>query len=102
MSNPKGPVTDLLRKLKYDTDTAIKSLQAFTVTLGELMPRVEEVEGLEARAAAAKRQFDDVTKRYHETEAGLEAAKTEYSTIQGVLGGAATQLTDIRTRLRGM
>jgi hypothetical protein len=102
MSNPKGPVADLLRKLKRDTDTAIKSLQEFNATLGELMPRVEEVEGLEARAAAAKRQFDDVTRRYHETEAALEVAKATYASIQGELGGAATQLTDIRTRLRGM
>jgi hypothetical protein len=102
MTNPKGSVTDLLRKLKYDTDSAIKTLNSLNATLGELMPRVEEVEGLEARAAAAKRQFDDATRRHREIEVGLEAAKAEYSTIQGELGGVATQLTDIKTRLRAM
>jgi hypothetical protein len=101
MTNPKS-VTDLLRKLKYDTDAAIKSLQSFTATLGDLMPRVEEVENLETRAAAAKRQFDDATKRYAETEAGLLEAKATYDAIQNELGGAATQLTDIKTRLSAM
>ena len=91
--NPKGPVTDLLRKLKYDTDAAIKNLQSFTATLGELMPRVEEVEALETRAAAAKRQFDDATKRHREIELGLVEAKATYDAIQYELGGAATQLT---------
>jgi hypothetical protein len=94
--------TDLLRKLKRDTDTAIKSLQEFNATLGELMPRVEEVEGLEARAAAAKHQFDDATRRHREIEVGLVEAKAEYAAIQGKLGAVATQWTDMQTRINAM
>jgi hypothetical protein len=102
MSNPKSPVTDLLRKLKYDTDTAIKNLAAFNTTLESLVARVEEVENLEARAAAAKFQFEDVTRRYRETQAALEQAKTTYEVMQGQLGGAATQLSEIKTKLATM
>jgi len=99
MSNPKGQVTDLLRKLKYDTDTAIKSLQAFNTTLGELMPRVEEVESLEGRAAGAKRQFDDATKRYQETQAALVDATANLMQVQTKLGSAATDYQALRTKV---
>jgi hypothetical protein len=92
--------TDLLRKLKRDTDTAIKSLQAFNETLAELMPRVEEVEALETRAAAAKRLFDDATQRYTSTEAELEQTKAEYARLLAEVSVPATKLTEIRTMLR--
>jgi hypothetical protein len=61
MSNPKSPVTDLLRKLKYDTDTRIKNDQALLATLEDLIARVGEVEGLEERAAVAKAQLASAT-----------------------------------------
>src|SRR6516165_9134015 len=100
MTNPKGSATELLRKLKYDTDAAIKSLQSFTTTLEELRSRVEEVEALETRAAAAKRQFDDATQRYTATEAGLEQTKAEYERLLAEVSVPATTLTEIRTMLR--
>ena len=61
MSNPKSPVTDILRKLKYDTDTRIKNDQALLATLEDLIARVGEVEGLEERAAVAKAQLASAT-----------------------------------------
>ena len=54
MSNPKSPVTDLLRKLKRDIDNALPSLQAVNETLGDVMARVGEVEGLEQRGSDRK------------------------------------------------
>ena len=61
MSNPKSPVTDLLRKLKRDIDNALPSLQALNETLGDVVARVGEVEGLEERAAVAKAQLASAT-----------------------------------------
>jgi chromosome segregation ATPase len=92
--------TDILRKLKRDTDTTIKSLAAFNETLGELMPRVEEIENLETRAAAAKFQFDDLTRRYRETEGALQEAQREYAQISAQLSGPLTQAHELRTQLR--
>ena len=61
VTNPKTPVTDLLRKLKYDTDARIKNDQALLATLEDLIARVGEVEGLEERAAVAKAQLASAT-----------------------------------------
>jgi hypothetical protein len=60
--NPKSPtMTNLLRKLKRDIDNVLPGLQAVNETLGDVVARVEEVEGLEQRAAVAKHQLDDAT-----------------------------------------
>ena len=102
MSNPKSPVTDLLRKLKYDTDARIKSDQALLATLEDLIARVGEVEGLEQRAATAEVQLASDTSQLRETQAALDEAKATYSAIQGQLGGAATQFHELRTKLAAM
>jgi hypothetical protein len=75
--NPKSSVSELLRKLKYATDNAIKNLQSFNETLGELMPRVEEVEALEVRAATARVQLASDQFQLKQTRALLEEAKAE-------------------------
>jgi chromosome segregation ATPase len=98
--NPKSSVNELLRKLKYATDNAIKNLQSFNETLGELMPRVEEVEHLEQRAAVAKHQLDDATRRYREIEVGLEEAKREYSALQAQLSVPATLYHELQTKVK--
>jgi chromosome segregation ATPase len=102
MSNPKSPVTDLLRKLKADTDTAIKSLQAFNETLGDVVPRVAEVEGLEMRAATARVQLASDTSQLRETQAALIEAKGEYSALQAQLSEPATKLHELRTMLKSL
>ena len=100
--NPKSSVSELLRKLKYATDNAIKNLQPFNETLGELMPRVEEVEGLEMRAATARAQLASDTSQLRETQAALEEAKGEYSALQAQLAEPATKLHELRTMLKSM
>ena len=102
MSNPKSPVTDLLRKLKYDTDTRIKSDQALLATLEDLIPRVGEVEGLEQRAAIAKVQLASDTFQLEQTRAALDEAKGEYSAMQAQLSEPATKLQELRTLLKSM
>ena len=99
---PKSPVTDLLRKLKADTDTAIKSLQAFNETLGDVVPRVAEVEGLEMRAATARVQLASDTSQLRETQAALDEAKGEYSALQAQLSVPATKLHELRTMLKSL
>jgi hypothetical protein len=100
MSNPKSPVTDLLRKLKYDTDTRIKNDQTLVATLEDLIARVGEVEGLEERAAVAKVQLTSATTQLRETRAALEEAKREYSAMQAQLSVPATKLHELRTMLK--
>ena len=102
MSNPKSPVTDLLRKLKYDTDTRIKSDQALLATLEGLIARVGEVEGLEQRAAIAKVQLASDTSQLRETQAALDEAKGEYSAMQAQLSVPATKLHELRMMLKSM
>jgi hypothetical protein len=102
MSTPKTPVTDLLRKLRYDTDARIKNDQALLATLEDLMARVGEVEGLEQRAAIAKVQLASDTSQLAETRAALDEAKATYSAMQGQLGNAATQFHELRTKLAAM
>jgi chromosome segregation ATPase len=102
MSNPKSPVTDLLRKLKYDTDARIKNDQTLLATLEDLMARVGEVGGLEERAAAAKAQLTSATSQLEQTRAALEAAKAEYSALQAQLSVPATKLHELRTMLKSM
>jgi|SRR6516164_9377269 hypothetical protein len=102
MSNPKSPVTDLLRKLKYDTDTRIKNDQALLATLEDLVARVGEVEGLEQRAATAKVQLASDTSQLSETRAALDEAKGEYSAMQAQLSVPATKLHELRTMLKSM
>jgi hypothetical protein len=102
MSNPKSPVTDLLRKLKYDTDARIKSDQALLATLEDLIPRVGEVEGLEQRAAIAKVQLASDTFQLEQTRAALDEAKGEYSAMQAQLSEPATKLQELRTLLKSM
>jgi hypothetical protein len=100
MSNPKSPVTDLLRKLKYDTDTAIKNLASFNATLESLVARVGEVEGLEERAATAKVQLASDTSQLEQTRAALDEAKGEYSALQAQISVPATKLHELRVMLR--
>jgi hypothetical protein len=95
-------MTDLLRKLKRDIDNALPSLQALNETLGDVVARVGEVEGLENRAAAARVQLASDTSQLRETQAALDEAKATYSAIQGQLGGAATQFHELRTKLAAM
>ena len=102
MSNPKSPVTDLLRKLKYDTDTRIKNDQTLVATLEDLIARVGEVEGLEERAAVAKVQLTSATTQLEQTRAALDEAKGEYSALQAQLSVPATKLHELRTLLKSM
>jgi chromosome segregation ATPase len=102
MSTPKTPVTDLLRKLKYDTDTRIKNDQALLATLEDLIARVSEVGGLEERAAAAKVQLASATTQLEQTRAALDEAKGEYSALQAQLSVPATKLHELRTLLKSM
>jgi hypothetical protein len=100
--NPKSSVTELLRKLKYDTDTTIKNDQALLATLEDLIARVGEVEGLEQRAATARVQLASDTSQLRETQAALDEAKGEYSALQAQLSVPATKLHELRTMLKSM
>jgi hypothetical protein len=102
MSNPKSPETDLLRKLKADTDTRIKSDQALNATLEDLIARVGEVEGLEQRAAVARAQLTSDKFQLEQTQAALIEAKGEYSALQAELSVPATKLHELRTLLKSM
>jgi hypothetical protein len=102
MSNPKSSVTELLRKLKYDTDTRIKNDQALLATLEDLIARVGEVEGLEERAATAKAQLTSDKFQLEQTRAALVEAKAEYSALQAQLSVPATKLHELRTMLKSM
>jgi hypothetical protein len=102
MSNPKSPVTDLLSKLKYDTDTRIKNDQALLATLEDLIARVGEVEGLEQRAATARAQLTSDQFQLEQTRAALDDAKGEYSAMQAQLSVPATKLHELRTILKSM
>jgi hypothetical protein len=102
MSNPKTPMTDLLRKLKADTDTRIKNDQALVATLDDLIARVGEVEGLEIRAATARVQLASDTSQLRETQAALDEAKGEYSALQAQLSVPSTKLHELRVMLRDM
>jgi hypothetical protein len=102
MTNPKSSVTDLLRKLKADTDTRIKSDQALLATLEDLIARVSELEGLEERAATARVQLASDTSQLEQTQAALEEAKGEYSAMQAQLSVPATKLHELRTMLKSM
>jgi hypothetical protein len=102
VTNPKTPVTDLLRKLKYDTDARIKNDQALLATLEDLIARVGEVEGLEERAATAKAQLASDKFQLEQTQAALMEAKGEYSALQAELSVPATKLHELRTMLKSM
>jgi hypothetical protein len=102
MSNPKSQVTDLLRKLKYDTDARIKSDQALLATLEDLIARVGEVEGLEQRAATAKAQVASDKFQLEQTQAALIEAKGEYLAMQAQLSVPATKLHELRMMLKSM
>jgi hypothetical protein len=102
MTTPKSPVTDLLRKLKADTDARLKSDQALLATLEDLIARVGEVESLETRAAAATFQFDDVTRRYRETEAALQEARETYAKLSVEVAVPANKLHELRTMLKSL
>src|SRR6516164_909263 len=102
VTNPKTPVTDLLRKLKYDTDARIKNDQALLATLEDLIARVGEVEGLEERAATAKAQLASDKFQLEQTQAALMEAKGEYSALQAQLSVPATKLHELRTLLKSM
>jgi chromosome segregation ATPase len=95
-------MTDLLRKLKRDIDNALPSLQALNETLGDVVARVGEVEGLEERAATARVQLASDTSQLRETQAALEEAKGEYSAMQAQLSVPATKLHELRTMLKSM
>jgi hypothetical protein len=102
MSNPKSPVSDLLRKLKYDTDARIKNDQAFLATLENLMERVGEVEGLEERRATTSVQLASDKFQLAQTQAQLEEARRDYAQAQAQLSEPLTKLHEIRTVLKSM